>query len=566
MRREYCDLILYNGKIATVDQDFSIAEAVAIGGGKFLEVGRNDKVRALADPETKEVDLKGKTVVPGFIDTHPHVIHAAMGRTTSVPLMGLSSIEAIKKAIAERVEKTAPGKWIITSPVGNPPYYFNPPDILKGKRWPTRWDLDEVSPNNPVYIQAPPMRVPNTSILNSYGLKLMEITKDTLAEQQGVEIVKDPETGEPNGQLHGMQSIYNFSPVFNKLMSLLPPPMLEDMLNGLRATIKDYNAAGVTTIYEGHYVFSDFLLLCKELWSRKELTMRIYFAYEVDLTKSMDEIQSWMKDMAHATGSGFGDDWLKIGGITVSVDGPIIHGLALMNKPYLDPYGKPTTGMQFVSTDNFKQIALTAARHNLRLNSCFGGDKAADITLEVLEQVDREISIKDRRWVIQHIQFPSQENIDKCKELQLAITTCSNFEWGKGTEVYVGRLGKEMAARAIPLRRWLDAGIPISQSTDVGPYQPMFTLWQSLKRIHGVTGESFAGPDQKITREEAIRMYTINGAGVLFWDDKLGSIEAGKLADLVVLDNDILTCPLDEIKDTKVLMTMVGGQVVYEGW
>ena len=566
MRGEPGDVILYNGIIVTVDKNFSIAEAVAIGGGKFLKVGGNAEVRALADPETKEVDLKGKTVVPGFIDTHPHMLHEGIGRATpSVPIIGLHSIEAIKKRIAEWVQRTLPGEWVTVVPIGYPPDYFNVPDILNEKRWPTRWDLDEVSPNNPVYINAPIMRAPNTAILNSYGLKLMGVTKDTPSDQQGVEIVKDPETGEPNGQLHSMHLIYNLSPFFGKLMAMLPRPTFEDMVNGLKTAVKGRNAVGVTTSYEGHYVSSDFLLPLKELWSRNELTMRVCFAYEVDTRKAIDEIESWMKDLAHATGSGFGDDWLRIGGVTVSVDGPIWLGLALMNKPYLDPYGKPTTGVQFVHTDKFKQIALLAARNNLRLNSCFGGDRAADITLEVFEEVNSEIPIKDRRWVLQHIQFPTQRQIDKCKELGLSVTTNSNFEFSKGTEVYVARLGKEMAARAIPLRLWLDAGVPIAQSTDGAHFQPMFTIWQSLKRIHGLSGESYAGPDQKITREEALRMYTINGARVLFWEDKVGSIEVGKLADLVVLDNDILTCPLDEIKDTKVLMTMVGGEVVYEG-
>jgi predicted amidohydrolase YtcJ len=216
-----------------------------------------------------------------------------------------------------------------------------------------------------------------------------------------------------------------------------------------------------------------------------------------------------------------------------------------------------------VPTDKFKQIALLAARNNMRLNSCFGGDKAADITLEVFDEVNREIPLRDRRWVIQHIQFPTQQHIDKCRDLGLSVTTCTNFEWGKGSEIYVERLGKDYASRAMPLRRWLDAGVPVAQSTDFGPFAPMFTLWQSLKRIHGLSGQSFAGPDQKISREEAIKMYTINGARVLFWEDKLGSIEEGKLADLAVLDHDILTCPLDEIRDTRVLMTMVGGEIVH---
>lgn len=574
MRGEHCDTVLYNGKIVTVDEHFSIAEAVAIGDGKFLEVGGNDEVRALAHRHTKEIDLEGKTVVPGFIDTHPHMIHKAIcpderfsarSTETIVSLVGLSSIEAIKERIAEKVERTPQGKWIVTSPIGEPPYYFNVPDTLKESRWPSRWDLDEVSPHNPVYIAPPSSRAPNTTILNSYGLKLIGVTKDTPSEQQDVRVVKDPETGEPNGQFQGMQRIYNFSPLLKKLNQLLPQATLDEMVNELRAAIKERNAAGVTAVYEAHDVFSKHLLPCKELWSRDELTMRICFAYEVDATKSLSEIESWIKGLVHATGSGFGDDWLKICGINVPIDAPIRFGLGLMKEPYLDPYGKPTTGVQLVTTETLKHIALLAARNNLRLNSCISGNKAADVTLKVFEEVNREIPIKDRRWAIQHVQFASQENFDKCKELGICVTVCTNFEWGEGAEVYVGRLGRNLAAEAMPLRPWLDAGVCISQGTDWGPYQPMFTIWQSLKRVYGLTGESLAGPAQKITREEALRMYTINGARVLFWEDKLGTIEAGKLADLVVLDNDILTCPLDEIKDTKVLMTMVSGEVVYEG-
>ncbi|MDH5696403.1 MAG: amidohydrolase family protein, partial [Dehalococcoidia bacterium] len=170
-----------------------------------------------------------------------------------------------------------------------------------------------------------------------------------------------------------------------------------------------------------------------------------------------------------------------------------------------------------------------------------------------------------RRWVIQHIPMPSQDNINKCKELEVAITTVSNFEFARGPETSLKKLGIDYLAMFVPFRRWLDTGVLVAQSTDGEHYQPMFTIWQSLKRISGRTGEEFINANKEITREEALRLYTINGAQVLFWEDKLGSIEVGNLADLVVLDNDILTCPLDEIKDTKVLMAMVGGEVVYEG-
>ena len=568
MGMELCDTILYNGKIVTVDDDFSIAEAVAIGNGKFLKIGGNDEIRALAGPNTREIDLDNSMVVPGFIDTHPHVIHEGELLPTSIPLSGLSSIESIKKLIAENVKKTPPGEWIVTMPLGEPPYYHNhnvPSVILKEKRYPTRWDLDEVSPNNPVYISAPMSKSPSTAVLNSYGLKLMNVTKDTLSKQDGVEIVKDSETREPNGQLHGMQMLSQFSPFYWKLASMLPQPTFEEMIEGVKQIMKERSEAGITSVYECHLTTTKELLLAKRLWEKGELPMRIYFAYEVDTKKSLEEIESWMQSFAHATASGFGDDWLKIGGITVSIDGMAQFGAALMNKPYLTWDGGQTKGEMSIPLEKLKQIAVLAARNDLRFNCCVSGDRSADITLEVFEETNKEVPIKDKRWLIQHIIIPGHENIQKCKELGVVITTCSNIEWGRGKKEYVDRLGDwGYIERTVPFRDWLDAGVVVAQSTDFGPYEPMFTIWQSLKRIDGRTGKSLMTPHKKISREEAIRLYTINGAKVLFWEDKLGSIESGKLADLVVLEKDILTCPVDEIKDTKVLLTMIEGEVVYE--
>jgi predicted amidohydrolase YtcJ len=555
--------ILYNGKIVTVDEAFSIAEAVAISEGKFLRVGKSGKVRALADSDSEEIDLEGKMVVPGFIDTHPHVIHRGIGRATMLPLMGLRSIGAIKKRINEGAEKIPKGQWIVTTPVGNPPDYFHLPESLEDKRWPTRWDLDEAAPDHPVYISAPLVWAPHPAIFNSHALNLLGITKNTQSEEKGAIIVKDSKTGEPNGQVHRMH-FWNYGSIFWKLMAMLPKPSFEQMISGLKLGIKDFNTSGVTTGYEGHVTTADHFFLCRELWSRNELDMRIYFAYELDKNMSLAEIEEWMRNLAHATGSGFGDDRLRICGITASIDGPSQLGVSVMNKPYLDPYGNETRGVQQIETDKLKEICLLAAKYNIRMNVQVGGDKATDIALGAYEDVNRKISIKDRSWILQHIQHPSQENIEQCRKMGVAVTTVSNFEYSKGEETYVNRLGGDYCERAIPFRLWLDAGVLVSQSTDGAHYEPMFTIWNSLKRIDGRTGKSLMTSDKQITREEAIKLYTINGAKVLFWEDKLGSIEEGKLADLVVLENDILTCPLDEIKDTRVLMTMVEGKVVYE--
>ncbi len=557
------EIVFYNGKVVTVDERFSIAEALAVRDGKFQRVGSNPEIRALSDSNTEEIDLRGRTVFPGFIDTHPHVVHTGMGRASQLPLTGLQSIEDIKRRISEKASNLAPGEWIVTTPVGNPQDYFFLPDTLKEKRWPTRWDLDEAAPRNPVYITAPLVWAPHPAILNSSALKILGISSQTPPEEKGAVIFKDEATGEPNGQIDRMH-FWNYGSIFWRLMGVIPKTGFEETLNGLKAAIRDFNACGVTTGYEGHVTTADDFLLYRELWSRNELDMRIYFAYEVDKRKSVSEIEAWMKNLPHATGRGFGDDQLKIAGVTVSIDGPSQLGVAVMKRPYLDPYGKKTQGVQEIETDKLKEICFLAARYNIRMNVEVGGDKATDIALDAYEEVNRKISIRGKRWVLQHIQHPSMDHIRKCKELGVAVTTASNFEYSKGEETYVKRLGGDYCQRAIPFRRWLDTGVLVSQSTDGAHYQPLFTIWNSLRRIDGRTGKSLMTPDKEITREEAVRLYTINGAKVLFWENKLGSIEEGKLADLVVLENDILTCPLDEIRDTRVRMTMVGGKVVHQ--
>jgi predicted amidohydrolase YtcJ len=293
------------------------------------------------------------------------------------------------------------------------------------------------------------------------------------------------------------------------------------------------------------------------------MSLRTSFAYEVEVNQSLDEIKRWMKNLAHATGKGFGDDMLRIGGITVSIDGPSQLGVSIMNKPYLDPFGHQTTGVPQIEADKLKKIVFLAAKYNIRMNVQVGGDKATDMALEAYDETNKQIPITGRRWVIQHIQHPSLDHIAKCKELGIAATTGSNFEYSKGVETYKKRLGGDYCERAVPLRRWLDADVLVSQSTDGAHFQPLFTIWNSLKRIDGRTGESMMTAEKEITREEALKIYTINGAKTLFWEDNLGSIEEGKLADLVVLNSDILTCPLDEIRDTQVLKTMLGGKVIY---
>ncbi|MBW2610155.1 MAG: amidohydrolase [Deltaproteobacteria bacterium] len=559
-----CDTIVYNGKIVTVDNKFSIAEAVAIHDGKFLKVGSNAEVRALAGKGTKEIDLKGKMVVPGFIDTHPHMLHVGSGRYTSLSLQGVYSIEEIKRRIADEVKKLKPGEWVKAASIGGPPPALELPGALKEKRWPTRWDLDEVAPNNPVYIPTP-WACPHPAILNSAGLKLLGINKKTPSKHRGITIEKD-KNGEPNGRLHGIHW-YNWNPYLMKIGSLLPKYPNELKIKGLREHINKFNSDGVTAVYESHYMYPEYLELIKEMHAKGDLTMRIYYTEESSPWMPAKIIEKWMKEMPHAMGRGSGNDMIMIGGATVSNDGPTSFGLALINKPYFDAFGRPAKAGLHLSEKEIKKVALAGAKHNIRMNFCVGGDKSTEMTLNALEEVNKEIPIKDRLWVIQHIPYPSKKSIERCENLGLAVTTCSSWDYGRGKEWFKRTFGDNAdyyCERTAPFRWFLDAGVIAAQGTDNKEPRPMFTIWQSLKRVAGEDGESVMTPSKKITREEAIRLHTINGAKVMVWDDKLGSIEEGKLADLVILDNDILECPLDEIKDTKVLTTMLGGKVIFE--
>ncbi len=296
------DKIFYNGRIITVNKDFTIEEALAIKGDRFIAIGDSKEILNLAGPNTVKMDLQRKTVVPGFIDTHPHLASAGP-RSKGPSLRGLKSIEEIKGFIGGLAKRIPPGQWIITSPIGDPPYFFNIPEGLKEKRYPNRWDLDEVAPHHPIYITAPICRVPNAAILNSKALELVGVTRDTPKEQEGVRIEKDSKTGEPTGVIYGMSPIYNRSPFFYHFMSVLPPMPYPLKIEGMKNLIDLYIASGITSIYEAHYASSEELKMYIDLWLKKDLRLRCYFVYEIDTRKSIEEIESYLKDLVHAKGS-----------------------------------------------------------------------------------------------------------------------------------------------------------------------------------------------------------------------------------------------------------------------
>ncbi|MEK6438972.1 amidohydrolase [Pseudonocardia sp. T1-2H] len=565
------DTVIVNGNVITVDADFSKAQALAIKGNKIVAVGANDEVMALASSHTKVLDLDGGTVIPGIIDPHAHIGLFGM-EEHFVKLDGARSVREICDRIRERARQLPAGTVIVTTPVGDHPYFFNVPGILEEGRFPTRQELDEAAPDHPVYITAPTNRIPNSAVFNSLAFKLAGITADSVPPGNpnrvqirkdaywldGIEIPRDHVTGEPIGELRTMNPLYPQSSYFDIITNFVPKPTYEFVREGIRMLAPDFLSLGTTTLLENHLTSPEELRAYAEL----DLPLRVFCTVELDPNRPMAELEQLVRSIAFASGRGFGNDRVGISGVSIGLDGPHWQGTAVLDEPYMGPFGDLVSPGPLAPVEAYRAVVRLAAQHGLRIHGEAAGRGSVQIFLDTMAKLDREAPIADRRFILEHCEFPTREQIAECKRLGIVPTTATNFIWGKGAEVYLDRLGKEYAENAIPLRWWLDAGVPVCQETDWGPRSPMFTIWQSIARQAGLTGEVI-GPHQSISREEALRIFTINGAYALFMEDKLGSIETGKLADLAILSADPMTCAEDDIKDIEVVATLVDGEVVH---
>ncbi|MEM3608429.1 MAG: amidohydrolase [Candidatus Bathyarchaeia archaeon] len=521
------DFILYNGKIITVDEDFSIAEAVAIWRDRFIAVGSDSEVRSLAGPDTRMLDLKRRTVIPGLIDSHVHITMVAPDLLLP-SLEGSTSIADIVKVIEGEARRRESGEWIVTRTA--PMAYIS--SYLRENRFPTRWDLDPVSPNNPVYIGTS-----HRGIVNSYALKILNITKDT-PQPDGGKIEKDPKTGEPTGGLIEAGAM-------ELALRQIPSATQEQRSEGILRICRQFNEWGITSVLNLNASYEDLRVL-QELRLKGELTLRIYnyFAIDYPTTKPLEEDLKIIDNLASfASYRGFGDEILKIGGI-----GEIIFNGVMPR-------------------EKLKRISIKAAKHNLRVGvHAVWKEKALDELLDLWEEVNEEVDITDKRFHILHGTFPIKENIKKIKRMKLVVSCQPSFLYSS----YNSIRSINPARKPVPLKFWLENSVQTGLSTDY-PYGAGFTLPGANPMYiiyYAVTGKDREGkvhdPDQVISREDALRCYTIYNAYITFEENLKGSIEPGKLADLVVLDKDILTCEEEEIKEIKPLMTMVGGKVVYE--
>lgn len=528
------DLIIRDAHIVTVDPRFSIARAAAIRDGRFVLVGSDAQVMKAAGPKTRIVDLHGKTVVPGFNDTHVHLT-AGEELPLDVDLTHISSIKQIQAVIANKAKQVKPGEWI----VGTRGWWEY--QLAEG-RLPTRADLDAAAPDNPVAIPGP-----HYMIVNSRALALAKITRGT-PDPQGGEIYHDA-NGEPTGLL--MDNAGKF------VRPLLPKPTEGQREAGLKRVLALVNSHGLTSAADPGAKPADAALF-RKLRDRGNLTVRVDFAYDIDPAQPIGEAEAQIKALPKPGADGDGMFRADEIGET-GLDGAELT--ALLEKDYPDRPGY--RGLQKVPPAQFAQFASVVARYGYRLRPHAVGDAAIDEALDAFEAANRQTPITDRRWMIDHAFLLGPQHYARVKKLGLIINSqyMHNYELGK---LILKAWKQPLADRSEPYAEWLRNGIMFAGGSD-GPIsyyaEPLLEIYGEVTR--GTQWGGKLGPDQGISRADAVRSVTINGAYTTFEEKVKGSIEPGKYADFVVLSNDLLAVPAEQIRKVQVLATVLGGKTVF---
>jgi predicted amidohydrolase YtcJ len=544
------DLILRNGKIVTADQKFTIQEAVAIKGGKIVAVGADAAVlKAERGTGTKVIDLKGKTVLPGLVDSHVHALEAGLSEFRA-PLPPLNSFAAVRAYIAQQAAKTPKGNWIVV------PRTF--PTRIKELEMPTRKLLD-FEKDHPVLFDAS-----YVVILNSYAMRKCGITRDTPNPPAG-EIVKDAQ-GEPTGVLKnapsliaGLDRTENFTEA--------------EKLDALEQQLKRYVAAGLTTVGD-RAVNPEQIDLYRKLKAAGRLPLRVVMTWRPDAAEPTLTLQQQIQSAPYQTNTG--DSWLKFGTFKLTLDGGMTIGTAYQRYPY-GPFGKQLygktnpddRGQLFIPPAKLLAVMRTARDRGWQLTTHDQGGGAVDNFLDTLEQLDREQPIGPSRSHVMHASFQSPEAIARMKKLGILADVQAPWLYldGPALEEVFGYDGMKYF---YPLRSYIDAGIIVAAGSDnmighdknnsVNPYNPFLSMWTEITRL--TTEGKVIHPEQKISRAEALRTHTIWPAYMQFAEKERGSIEPGKLADLVAIDRDYLSCPEAEIKEIQPIMVIIDGKIV----
>jgi predicted amidohydrolase YtcJ len=548
------DLILHGGDVITLDRSSRIAQALSVRSGRIAAVGDDAALLKDAAPTTQLIDLGGRSVLPGFFDAHPHADREGPKARGGIPIAGLHSVADIVDVVKRAARTTPAGEWIVLMPMGEPPHeYISRPEQLTDGRFPTRHDLDAVAPDHAVYIRAVWgwwSRRPFPSVANSLALRRAGVTRDTPAPHN-VEIVKNAR-GEPTGVFLER----NFVPVLEyTLFRDLPRFNYQDRVEGVRLGAQAYAAAGTTSLYEGHGLTPTVISAYRENAEHGALPLRMHAPISMPSAAFDDKrlLDLFYHYAAIAGGRGRGDDILRVEGINLGghADATVAEIIAA-GYPYDQWAGH---FYQAMPPERFVKLGIEAARLGLRVNCVVSRD--LEYALSAYEAIDKEVAIRNRRWVVIHVNRASDAQIRRMNALGVIATVVPGFLWMAGDRYGLDKLGGE----GIPIRRMLDGGVPVALSTDGIPYSMLWTAWEAIARWDD-DGQRELGKSH-LTREEALRIAAQSGHRLTWSEDSNGSLEVGKTADMVVLAEDPLSCDLDRLKDIRVDRTFVGGRQVF---
>ncbi len=524
-------LALVNGNLYTMDGKKPRAEAVAICGSRIAAAGTTTEVKKTIGPNTRVIDLRGKTVIPGITDAHIHFVAYAL-RAREVNLDGAAFLDEAVSRVRERVEKARLGDWVVGGGWDK--------NVWKGGGFPRMEDLDAVSPNNPVALSS---KDGHTLWVNSQALAKASITKETL-NPSGGEIERDPITGEATGILKENAT--------HLIESIIPEPTIEDLEETLKPAIKVAQSLGITSVHvpERRREFRAF----QGLLSKGELGVRVF------MMVPMEGLESAI-DLGLTTG--FGDEKLKVGVLKLFADGALGSQTAAMLEPY---EGNPRNrGIVTIPQEKMKELITRAVANGLGVSVHAIGDRANRMVLDVLEELRNVKRGKEIRFRIEHAQHLSPDDVKRFGELNV-IASMQPIHIALDMEIADKRLGKR-GRWAYPLRTLLNAGARLAFGSDcpVMTLNPFLGIYTTVTRKKG-DGYPSGGwySEECIAIEEAVRAYTLGGAYASNEEGIKGSIEMGKLADMVVLSQNIFEIPVDEIPRTRVEMTVFDGKVVYQ--
>ncbi|NOX88971.1 MAG: amidohydrolase [Calditrichaeota bacterium] len=536
------DLILFNGKVVTLDSLNTVAEAIAVKGDRILATGSNSAIKKLSGDHTKFIDLKGALAVPGLIEGHAHFL--GLGRALlNLDLTRAQSWQDIVDSVAQRVQRAKPGEWIIGRGWHQEKWKTKPKKLVEG--YPVHEALSRVSPDNPVILT----HVSGHAVfVNQKALKLAGINSAT-PDPEGGRIIRD-EKGQPTGVL-----LENAEELVRKVYKKSGAPQSEDLkLRAAQKAMQECLRNGITSFHDAGASYED-VDFFKTLAEREQLKIRLYVMLSVSNRQLKQKIDQYRL-------IGYGNGFLTVRAIKRYMDGALGSRGAWLLKPYNDL--PSSSGMNTVSPDTLLETARIAIKHGFQLCTHAIGDRANRETLNIYETVFNENPAKtDLRWRIEHAQLIHPRDVPRFAELGV-IASMQGIHCTSDGPWVPARIGEKRAREEGYLWQTLwQSGAVVTNGTDapVEAVDPMANFYALITRR--MDNGKYFYPEQSLSADQALRAYTLNNAYAAFEEDLKGSLEAGKLADITVLSRDILTVTPDRIKNTKVLYTIVGGRVLY---